>query len=203
MSTLRARQKAERRSAIFRAAAALFAEKGYAATAMDDIAHSAGVSVPTIYAYYPAKADLIVAIYETDRTAVEADRNDIINNPPDDVTEAISTMILVDLQNNYEYLDNSVWREVVASAIRAAGEYQPAFDKLNERTFDEPIGRLLVVLQGRGDISVSINMTTTIALFSDIAMAVFHQQIAREHPWTWVEERIRGAVSTVVFGLQP
>ncbi len=202
MSTLRERQKAERRSAIFKAAATLFAERGYAATAMDDIARKAGVSVPTVYAYYPAKADLIVAIYEADRAVIETDKNAIISNPPSDAADAISAMILAELQNGFDYLDNSLWREVVATGIRAAGEYQPALDKLNNRVFDEPVAQLLGVLQSRGDISTNIDVSATVDLLSDISMAVFHQQIAREHPWAWVEARIKRSVSTIVAGLR-
>ena len=46
MGQLRERQKRERRDAIFEAAASLFAERGYNATSMEDVAARAGVSVP-------------------------------------------------------------------------------------------------------------------------------------------------------------
>jgi AcrR family transcriptional regulator len=48
-SPRRRQQAEETRRAILGAARQLFAERGYAATALSDIAEAAGVSVPTLY----------------------------------------------------------------------------------------------------------------------------------------------------------
>lgn len=40
-------------------AAGLFAERGYAAVTMVQIANAAGVSVPTLFRYFPSKADVL------------------------------------------------------------------------------------------------------------------------------------------------
>jgi len=60
-SPRRAQQAAETRAAVLAAAVALFAEKGWAATGMRDVAAAAGVSVETVYANFGSKADLLMA----------------------------------------------------------------------------------------------------------------------------------------------
>lgn len=61
-SPLRARQAAETRRLIIEAAYELFAEKGWAATALPAIAKRAGVSVDTIYSTFGTKSALLMAV---------------------------------------------------------------------------------------------------------------------------------------------
>ena len=201
MAALREKQKRERREAIFEAAATLFAERGYTATSMEEIATRAGVSVPTVYAYFPGKADLMVAIYAADRAVVEAGKEALIASPPSDPAEAITALLLVEMRNGLDYLDNRVWRDLVASNIRAQGDFQAGLDNLNERAFDQPVARLLAVLAARGDLASDLAVADAVALLSDLSMAVFHQQIARDLPWDWVERRVRDGVRIAVRGM--
>ena len=55
----RARRKAETRAALIDAAYALFAEHGFAATTMDEIAERAEVSRRTAFRYFPSKEALV------------------------------------------------------------------------------------------------------------------------------------------------
>lgn len=56
------RRKADRPAEIRAAALDLFAERGFAATRMDDIAERAGVTKGTVYLYFPTKDELFKAI---------------------------------------------------------------------------------------------------------------------------------------------
>ena len=58
---------AERRREIERAAGRLFAETGYAATRLDDIAAAAGVTKPVLYRHFGSKKELYVALLERHR----------------------------------------------------------------------------------------------------------------------------------------
>ena len=58
---LRERNKAQRRAAIIRAAFRLFAERGYDATTVADIAEAAEVSPRTVAMYFPAKQDIALS----------------------------------------------------------------------------------------------------------------------------------------------
>ncbi|WP_457028985.1 TetR/AcrR family transcriptional regulator [Kitasatospora sp. P5_F3] len=68
---LRERSKARRREAIVRAAYELFAERGFEATTIADIAEAAEVSPRTVTLYFPSKLELALAQFEsfTDRLA--------------------------------------------------------------------------------------------------------------------------------------
>jgi AcrR family transcriptional regulator len=58
---LRERSKARRRAAIIRAAYELFADRGYDATTVADIAEAAEVSPRTVAMYFPAKQDIALS----------------------------------------------------------------------------------------------------------------------------------------------
>lgn len=57
---LRDRKKAQTRERLADVAAALFAEHGYDAVSIADVARSADVSDQTVYNYFPAKHDLVL-----------------------------------------------------------------------------------------------------------------------------------------------
>jgi AcrR family transcriptional regulator len=74
---LRERSKARRRAAIVRAAFVLFAERGYDATTVADIAEAAEVAPRTVSMYFPAKQDIAMARFSdgvAGLTAAIADR---------------------------------------------------------------------------------------------------------------------------------
>jgi AcrR family transcriptional regulator len=56
------RRKEARPAEILEAALTVFAEKGFAAARMDDIARRAGVTKGTIYLYFPSKEDLFKSL---------------------------------------------------------------------------------------------------------------------------------------------
>src|SRR5882757_2239580 len=56
---LRERKKQRTRETIARAARQLFAERGYHATTLPDIADAADVSTRPIFAYFPSKEDIL------------------------------------------------------------------------------------------------------------------------------------------------
>jgi AcrR family transcriptional regulator len=58
---LRQRKKQRTRETIAGAARELFAERGYHATTLPDIAEAADVSTRTIFAYFPSKEDILFA----------------------------------------------------------------------------------------------------------------------------------------------
>ncbi|PLC11252.1 TetR family transcriptional regulator [Kocuria flava] len=60
--TGRERAKARRRAELLRAAAALFAERGFAGVSIDDVGAAAGVSGPAVYRHFPSKQALLGAV---------------------------------------------------------------------------------------------------------------------------------------------
>ena len=58
------RRKAETRGKITRAANALFLERGYTATSMEDISREADVAIRTIYLHFESKAAVLLAYFD-------------------------------------------------------------------------------------------------------------------------------------------
>ncbi|GAB3621967.1 TetR/AcrR family transcriptional regulator [Mariniluteicoccus endophyticus] len=55
----------QRRAQLLGAAGGVFADKGYHAAAMDDIAEAAGVSKPVLYQHFPSKLELYQALLDS------------------------------------------------------------------------------------------------------------------------------------------
>lgn len=58
-ATWRATQKANRRAALMRASAQLFAERGYSAVSTVELGEAVGMSGPALYNYFPSKEALL------------------------------------------------------------------------------------------------------------------------------------------------
>lgn len=69
----RQRRKEARPAELLEAALALFGEKGFAATRIEEVALRAGVSKGTLYLYYPSKEELFKAVIEHYLSASIAD----------------------------------------------------------------------------------------------------------------------------------
>jgi AcrR family transcriptional regulator len=65
----RQRRRAARPQELLEAALAVFVERGYAATRLDDVAQRAGVSKATVYLYYESKLELFKAVVRTSLVA--------------------------------------------------------------------------------------------------------------------------------------
>ena len=85
--------RAEVRRRLEEAAARLFAEKGYAATTVDDIVEQAGVSKPALYRHFESKKDLHMALLERHRDELAAAALDALGTGERSVDVLLPAMI--------------------------------------------------------------------------------------------------------------
>ncbi|WP_375384029.1 TetR/AcrR family transcriptional regulator [uncultured Microbacterium sp.] len=79
--TTRAEQTVQAKQRILDAAARMFAERGYAATAMQDLAAELGLTRAALYYHYPAKGDILQAIIDAETARFAATLNEIAAIP--------------------------------------------------------------------------------------------------------------------------
>jgi AcrR family transcriptional regulator len=74
------RRNPESETAVLAAARQLLVDKGYSGFSIEEVARRAGAGKPTIYRWWPTKADLFIAIYGAEKAAKVAlpDRGDLV-----------------------------------------------------------------------------------------------------------------------------
>jgi len=93
--TLRQRRSEQLRSEIERAALRVFAQRGYSAVTVDDIATEAGISIRTFFRYFPAKDEVLVAELRRsiDRIAAELAARPAEESPVEALRHALLAQI--------------------------------------------------------------------------------------------------------------
>jgi len=81
--TERGRQKADRRAAILAAAAARFAERGYAGVTIEDLGAAVGISGPAVYRHFPGKSAVLAAILEGASATLLEGAESVLGEAPD------------------------------------------------------------------------------------------------------------------------
>ena len=112
-------QRAEAREKILTAAAACFAEKGYAGCSVQDIAERAGVSKGALYVYYSSKEEIFKAMIgiQYDRAV---DRSQATRKCDSQLSGVIWFMSEC-IRNCGFPMDHRLWAEILAVASRDAG----------------------------------------------------------------------------------
>src|SRR2546428_10560990 len=119
---LRERKKQRTRETIARAAHELFAERGYHATTLPDIAEAADVSTRTIFAYFPSKEDILFSDFTLLKEALA---QALAEGPQDeDALETVRKFILSTHKVDENELDQQLRRcvesdETLRSHLRA------------------------------------------------------------------------------------
>lgn len=150
MSGLRAKNKADRDGRILEAAAALFREAGYEGAKIEAIAAKADVSVGTIYNYYRNKGDILVAIVSMEVNEVLNAGRGVVAAPPQNVGDAIDTLIGIYIEHALVYLSKEMWRQAMAiSTQQPESPFGQTYTRLDAALTDQ-ICALIARLQSGG-----------------------------------------------------
>lgn len=107
------RRKAARPDELLDAALDLFAEKGFAATRSEEVAHRAGVSKGTLYLYYPSKEELLRAVISQRLSAQIAEVSQAVARHPGTPGQVIEDLLPLWWQQVFDSPTSAVFKLIV------------------------------------------------------------------------------------------
>lgn len=131
--------RAEREQQALDAARALFAERGFAAVTMDDVAAAVGVTKPLLYTYFGNKDRLLLACMEPAGDALTQTVLDAVEqaaDPADALRRGVRAF--------FEFVDSDrdAWRVLFDETLPASGEVALHVATIRERLIDLVAGTL-------------------------------------------------------------
>jgi len=146
VSGLREQQKAMRRETISRTALGLFEAQGYQTTTMEQIARLAAVSVPTVFAYFGSKQEILLEkLREADHRAVAEARRRLPEFA--DALEALCCYEAHLTDYAFEVLPAPLWREILPPLLPLLGSGQQDVPQAYKRVNDALVNELRCLLQ--------------------------------------------------------
>ena len=126
-TSLRERQKEDRKARIIAAAKRLFLEAGLEKITMEAIAEIAGVSSVTVHNYYGTKSGVLLALVaESDRELL-ATLEGRLAGQCESLTDLVLRFFEIVCAHTRTHLDKAIWRQVIAASVSGT---EPRFGKL-------------------------------------------------------------------------
>jgi len=182
-SLRRARQAEQTREEILSAARRLFGENGYAATTISEIAATAGVSVPTVYASVGSKAKLALSLVafineEVDMASLAAAQAQATT--PQDLLAANAHLARVLNERCGDII------RALLSAAASSSEVVPAADE-GRRVHREGCYAVAARLQEMGALNEKVDAARSGAVLAAYTAPETIERLTAEHGWTFDE----------------
>lgn len=169
------RRKADRPGEIVQAALAVFAEKGFAAAKLEEIATRAGVSKGALYLYFETKEDLFRAVVEQAIAPnIQAIRTLISGHPG-----PISALVRLVPERIAAVLETLPVGGVVKMVIGEAGNFPQLARVWHDRLVAPALGALtdaVTAAQARGEVKPGDPRAYALQLISPLLMAVIWRE---------------------------
>lgn len=193
-------QKVEREGRIFAAACELFAQKGYDAVGMDELARKAGLSVGTLYNYYDSKPAVLLAVLRREIDVLVRASARFLKSPPRDEHEGIVSLAEIYLRTLSR--DRDLWRNLWSGALLGPAPYEMGFFEVDDvlvASFTELIAHYQE--QGRLDkgVAASVGASVLYAYYSQALMAFLWD---RRIGYRRLLSDCRAATAAILRGLQ-
>jgi AcrR family transcriptional regulator len=171
----RQRRKEARPAEIVAAAVEVFAEKGFGAAKLEEVARRAGVAKGTVFVYFPTKHDLFGAVA---RTAVSTNFDriaDAANGPLAEFVTALLTQAAL------------VGASPVAGMVRLLVAEARSFPDIAQVWHDEVVGKMLGLLttavenaQARGEVRAGNARLYAFSILGPMLAGVIFREVFRE-----------------------
>ena len=198
-SELRAARAGDTRSALLATAARLFADRGYVATSIDEIARQAGVSRATVFTSVGSKPALLKAAYDValvgDAEAVplvERSRSKAIRNEPDARRYlALYTKLASEIAGRVATIS-----EVVRSAAGANPEARALYEKMQAERL---IGSRHIVgdLEAKGGLREGLSTAAAVDIVWTLIEPGIYVRLVHQRRWSatryanWLAETLQ------------
>ena len=177
MTSLRERQKVERRLKIVNAATECFLEMDYNSVTVEEIANRASISAMTIYSYYKTKGGLLLAVVLQSERKMKEKIVKLAKSPGDNATDAVIRICNAMSDHALTYLNRDIWRQVVASSfLEAESEFGESY-VANEDLLVETMADMLRELRRKKKISADLADAEMAEILYSVYNARFFQFI--------------------------
>ena len=175
--SLRAEQAAVTTRRILDAARRAFADAGYAATTLREIASDAGVAVQTVYAVFGSKANILGALRQsvvTDPAASEAYSAALTATVPDEALRSFARSIRLRWEAGHDIVMIDMNAAAADQEIRAQ---VGAANAMRSRGIARLAGRL-------GELESGLDPRRVEALLDALTLTLLYEQLVSKHGWT-------------------
>jgi len=177
------RRKQARPGEILGAALACFAERGFAATRLDDVAQRAGVTKGTLYLYFPNKEELFKAVV-AQALVPNLERGEALLSEPGEPQPAAA--LLAQLIHGWVELARSPASAIPKIIVSEAGNFPDLARFYREHVVDRGMALMRRVLQlgiARGDFREVELDDTVLCIFAPLLLAMlWRHSLGRHEP---------------------
>lgn len=196
------------RKRIYETAIRLFAEKGYQAVTLSDIAQAADVSTGTLYRYFPSKGDFLVYVGRESVEHLEQFAENLPEGMP--ALEAVLAVLLEDIKGTKRVFftsgksdDEGLQFQVSDVRLAYSSEIYSSKEHLDfeietRRKLCDIYEAILAAAQSRGELDASLDLRVV----AQIIVAIFFQELDRgmynyDYPY---EPEFRGKLGVLLGG---
>lgn len=154
---LRRKHRRIREAQVLDAAQALFAEQGYEATRIEEIAETASVAPATVYNYFATKPNLLMELALRHVHAALPERRAFLDDLPEEPVVGIESFERLLAEQALRHLSRECWRVIMsAQYLEPKGRASRTGARLNNLIRQHYI-RLIRTYQARGRLSADVD----------------------------------------------
>jgi AcrR family transcriptional regulator len=154
-----------RRESLLQAATALFAERGYTTTSVDDIGAAAGIAGPSVYNHFASKADLLATAVARAIGGLSIDLSRVLGSCPN---AGAALVALSRAYRTFAFAHSALIDVLVAEASSLPEEQQ----RSTRQAIREYVGEwahLVRVTAGGPDVAARIQVIAVLSMINDVA----------------------------------
>ena len=178
------------------AAKALFLDRGYSRTTMEEIADRSGFGVATLYTYFRTKEGMFAAMAREDMTELEEEGAEVLARLPEDPVEGLFSLVQVYLKV-YRFISYALMEEFILQS-KSSG---PLRD-ISSWVIGWQQGQLSQALrdaQSRGQLASDLDVEHVSEIVVDLLIR-YNQRVTSDPDAGLEKQRLRQAIAILLAG---